>query len=1238
MFRLGTNPGRIGYMKRSLSGPLRAAGMATLVCLSFAPRVAISAASHDSEGNRQSIEQKYNVLPLRFEPNQGQSSPDAKFIAQGRGFSAAFSENEADFLLAGNSTSASHVRMRLVNASRRPAIAGENRLPGTVNYLIGNDPQRWHTSLPTFERLRYTNVYPRTDLIYYGAGGRLEFDFQLSAGADPDAIRMRFEGAQKITVDGAGNLVISADGQRMSFLKPEIYQPRANGGKDKVGGSFRIAQGKIVRFRITRYDRSRPLVIDPIFNYSTYIGGPLAEATAVAVDPAGEAYVTGWANLAFPTTSLSFQPVPVTTTAAGGYPAAGRIFVAKLNSSGSDLLFATYLDGSGLDAAYGIALDANGNPFVVGTTSSRDFPITPGALQTKNTASQSTGFVTVLNSSGAALVYSTYLGGTTYTAINRIAVDALGNAYLTGMTQDTDFPTTPGSFQPAATTKTAANESSGFITKLNPSGTALVYSTYLAGSGSDVVSAIVLDTSGAAYGGGYTTSTDFPTTAGSFQRTAAAGNKQAGFVTKLSPDGSALVYSSYLSGKGGDAVMALAVDATGVLYAAGSTTSPDFPITAGAYQPNIGYNGFGYPQLNAFVSKFNAAGSALDYSTFLGGNTGLYLADQGDGARAINLDRQGNAIVTGIACTIDFPITSGAFQGQNLAMETSGECSSFLTKINPVANTPLIYSTYLGGSGDQTVFGGDLSSDAVVDSSGNVYMVGSTDSVDFPVTSGVYVTPFGSQFTSDEAFITVFNSSELEKLPIPTVKLTSSTNSVVFSEPVTFTATVQSFGNRNTPTGFVGFNFLQQEISDANGSGIGMGPWTTVPMNGSGVATFTTSSLVALQTPVVAHYLGDANNAPSTGTMTQTLTEIQTVTTLTASADNVPYGTKVVFTASVVDQNGKPAKGTIAMGMGNIWYVETGLDANGKATWTNGQGGPPLAVGTDTIFATFLQETGYQASTATLPVTFTPLGTTPAPTFNPPAGTYTSAQQVYLNDANPLAAVSYTTDGSTPVVSPGGLPAGTYIYVNSTETVNVIAVVAGYSPSSVVSATYTINLPPPGFTISAPGMSITHGASGNATVTVNPSGDFLGNVTLTAAVTSSPAGAVDPPTLSFGSTTPVNIYSPIAGYATLTISTTPDSRAALRPPAGRSRHLSAPGGALFACILIFSARLRRRTWSALLGLAFLLVALTSGVMACGSGGGGGGGSSGTTLGAYTITVTGTSGTLTATGKFSLTVY
>ena len=1213
------------------------------------------------------LSRSYGALPLSFEENQGQAGKDVKYLVHGSGYSIRFEDSGAALLLVkrdrpgGNrsfqkrNTPATPqattpmpdvLQLRLIGLDSHEAVSGEARLPGTVNYFMGNDPAKWLSGIPTYERVKYSGVYPGIDLTYYGNQRRLEFDFEVAPGADPRSIRLCFDGARDLRLDKNGNLTITTAHGQIGFEKPIIYQPSGGNGRQAVEGAFRVVSQRTIEFRIGRYDHAKPLVIDPILSYSTYIGA--GYATSIAVDQNGEAYVTGVANLDFPTTPGSFQPVGVPSTSYSPcdyFPECGKPFVAKFNSTGTALLYSTFISGSGIDAANGIVLDSNGDAFVVGTTSSTNFPITAGAFQTNNNASQTAGFVTELNSTGTSLVYSTYLGGSTYTSVNTVAVDASGNAYVAGNTVDANYPTTAAAYDVVQPTKAAPNSNSAFITKLNPTGSALIYSTYLGGSQLDYAYTIAVDSTGEAFVGGDTNSFNFPVTPGAIQTTREASNQDAGFVTKLNASGSALAYSTYLGGKGDDNVSAITLDSNGDAYATGFTSSTDFPVTSGAFQSTLDTSP-PYVLWNAFVSELNSSGTSMVYSTFLGGSIGLG-ADLGFGdyANGIALDGHGMVYLAGESCSLNFPVTAGAFEPKNLDGLTDGECTAFLTKMNPAPNTPLLYSTYFGGTGNSDTgdtFIGEDANGLALDPSGNVYLAGYTVSIDFPVTPGVVETPFTGSGTSMEAFVSEFNASEMQSLPIPTVTLTSNMTSVLFGQPVTFTASVQPASGNNPPTGYAAFNFFQLEPSDDAGIGVGFGPWVTEPLNGAGVATFTTSALDYPQTPVNVFYLGDANNAPAMGTMTQALTQIPTTVTVTSSANNVPYGTPVVFTATVLDNTGKPAPGDVFFLVGDTSYAEPILDSAGQATWTNGTGGPPLPIGTDTVEAEFDGTIGYQANTGTLAETFTPLGTTPAPTFTPPAGTYDSTQFVNIDDTNVSANIYYTTDGSAPQVSTA-IPFLESIRVNSSETIQAIAVVTGYAVSTVSSATYTI-LPPPPFSLTGTTLSLAPGATSASTITVTPSNGFTGTVTLSANVTASPAGAIDPPTLSFGTTGAVNITSASPGTATLTISTTAPTYSAFAQPRHAGNRGLAQGGAMLAC-LIFGLSTKCRKWRSLLCQLVSLLVLSLSMQACGSGGGGvgggggGGGQSnpGTTLGAYTITVIGASGALQQTTTIQLTV-
>jgi uncharacterized protein (TIGR03437 family) len=733
------------------------------------------------------LAQDYGRLPLNFEVNAGQTGPSVKFLARAAGYGLFLKEKEAVLALRDGGCvettgvcahQTSVLRMQLSGASNvAPAPQGEEQLPGMANYLVGNDPQKWHTRVPTYAKVRYHDIYPGVDLVYYGNHQQLEYDFVVAPGADPNAIRLNFLGARSLRLDSEGNLIVTIPGGAIAFHKPLVYQ-MVNGRRSVVQGGFRATKHTI-GFRLGTYDRTEPLVIDPVLVYSTYLGNASSGAFGITADSAGNAYVIGHAETPyFPVTAGAFQ----TTKVQFCVP-----FVAKFNPAGAALVYSTFLGGSACDSAKGVAVDGARNVYVVGTAASNDFPTTTGAFQTANPGAAA--FVSKLNPTGSALLYSTYLGGgvTSYeggVSASAVAVDSSGNAYIAGVTNSSTFPVTAGAFQ---TAPKKGLGSSAFVTKLNSTGSALVYSTFLGGSGAGVfsigpavilgdgASGLAVDSAGNAYVTGYAYSTDFPVTAGAFQTTNKAAvplasggvfpsyERSSPFVTKLNATGTALLYSTYLGGSGGtlsksDTASALAVDASGNAYITGSAYSSDFPVTAGAFQTtNRAQANSAY---NVFVTKLNPGGTALVYSTYLGGSGVPASANgnmpaYGDAATALAVDGSGNAYVTGSSFSADFPVTQGALQTANRSPSFN---NAFVAQLNPTGNA-LIYSTYLGGGN------GDSANGLALDGSGNVYIAGSTSSLDFPTTAEAFQTTNGAAGTGANAFVAKLNLGSIVLTP-----------------------------------------------------------------------------------------------------------------------------------------------------------------------------------------------------------------------------------------------------------------------------------------------------------------------------------------------------------------------------------------------------------------------------------------------------------------------------------------
>ena len=646
----------------------------------------------------------YGQLPLAFQPNIGQASPAISYLARGPGYSVGLTSTSAIVDLQNSSSSGSQILdVRLVGAEIAAQGLSQDQLPGVANYLIGNNPADWHTNVPTYGQVSYQNVYRGIDLVYHGNQGQLEYDFVVNPGSNSGAIRLSISGAQFLTLDAQGDLLVHIAGGVLTEEAPTVYQT-IDGVLHAVAGRYVIENGNQIGFAVGAYDVSKPLVIDPVLQYSTYIGGTGGdEGRAITLDASGDAYIVGdTSSTDFPTAG---NPV------IGTLPAqATDAYISKLNADGSALLYSTYLGGtvstqSMLAGASGIAIDASGDAFVTGLTFYSDFP-TAGNPAQRTLRGMQNAFVAELNPTGSSLVYSTYLGGSSSDAAYRIAVDSSGDAYVVGAAISSDFPTL-NALQPTAPSGAA------FVTKLSGTGQ-LVYSTYLGGK-TDFADDVAVDSTGAVYVTGGTFSSTFPTAGQPFQSTLKGIENV--FVSKIDAAGTALVYSTYLGGHAPDAARAIALDSAGDAYVAGSTSSSDFP-TAGT--PFQGSHSSG---TNGFVSKLNPGGSALLYSTYLGGSSGdtnLY---------ALAVDAAGDAYVTGGTFASNFPTAGNAPQ----RTYAGGESAVVVSKLNPQGSA-LLYSTFLGnpsGNDQEDGFG------IAVGSSGNAYVTGDTQSTVFPTNTGV---------------------------------------------------------------------------------------------------------------------------------------------------------------------------------------------------------------------------------------------------------------------------------------------------------------------------------------------------------------------------------------------------------------------------------------------------------------------------------------------------------------------
>ena len=681
-----------------------------------------------------------------FEPNRGQAAVATEFLSRGGGYTLHLRPGEAVWVLSSASAAvppvpvevphvpeaSNELSMRLVGGNLEAEIVGVEPLVGHSNYLFGNDPGGWISGVPHFAAVSYRDAYPGVNLVFYGTGGQLEYDFIVEAGRDPAGIRFEIDGAEVVSIDKAGNLVLQVGTREILQSAPRAYQaesrlapvPRGSGleglaweGMERREVEVRFVlyedeeSGPSVGFEVGAYDAGLPLVIDPAVGFSTFLGGSDAEEMPhVAVDRQANVYVAGT------TSSIDFPRVPTGSESDLSDEVGPNAFVTKLSTNGATILYSTYFGGSGTDRANGIVVDSEGNAYLTGQTDSADFP-TQSPLQAELNG-PTDAFVAKLSADGAGLLYSTFFGGGGTEAGMGLAIDSQGSVYLTGQTSSADLPTL------SAVQDSLGGASDGFASKFSPAGDALVYSTYLGGAvANDGGLSIAVDEAGGAYVTGITESEDFPLV-NAIQPAFGGGGTDA-FVSKLDEAGAALSYSTYLGGSGAEAGLSIVVDGAGQAYLAGQTTSADFPTYRSLQTAMLA-------SPDAFLAKLVATGEGLVYSTYVGGSGA-------DVAAGVAVDQSGNVHLVGMTTSADFPLADA------LQPQLGGGADAFILRLDDLGSQ-LSYSTYLGGAGNDAGVG------VALDGAGNALVTGQTGSPDFPLLNATQAAHGGVQ----DAFVARF--------------------------------------------------------------------------------------------------------------------------------------------------------------------------------------------------------------------------------------------------------------------------------------------------------------------------------------------------------------------------------------------------------------------------------------------------------------------------------------------------
>lgn len=929
------------------------------------------------------VSEAYGKLPMRFEANVGQAGTQAEYIVRGSGYNLFLTPNELVFSLSKGQPKAkpenlllspqvepaldepqkvSSFKMSWLGGNPNPKMQRGQALSGASNYFIGNDPAKWQTGVASYDKVVYQEAYNGIDLAVYGNQRELEYDWIIKAGADPNLIRLNFEGLQSLRITEQGALELKFEDGLITQHPPLIYQEREDSTHQTIEGSYRLLGSHEVGFTVGNYDHTRTLIIDPILVYSTFLGGNSVEvAQDIVVDNAGNAYVTGYTgSLNFPLQN-PFQPT--TTYAIKG-------FVTKLSPDGSELIYSTYLGGTIETRASSVAVDNSGCAYITGYTGP-NFPLvnpfqpSPGGGRD--------AFVAKLSADGSSLVYSSYLGGSNneWDENTKIVLDQQGNAYVAGGTSSSNFPLV-NAYQTSL-----AGSDDIFLTKISSNGSQILYSTYLGGSYYEYGPGLAVGNNNEIYLSGTTNSADFPVLNAYQPIFGGGGTERDVFLVKFDLNLNQIIYSTFLGGNSVDIAYGNPkVDNQGNVYLAGLTLSENFPVVNAFDSTKNGTT------TDGFVTKFNPNGTALIFSTYLGGAS--Y-----DEIRDITINNLNEIYVIGLTASLDYPVVN-PFQA---TYYEAGTLNIYISKFNASGNA-LTFSSYLGTAADSYLVN---SLGLVLDANNDIYITGSTSSPDF-LTQNPFqpiINP-NDPSSNPDAFVRKLSLSQ--DRTASSTNLSSSSNPSNARQTITFTASI-------TPISATGLVYFKE----------GASVLTSTYMT-NGVATFATSNLTAGVHPISAVYNGNGLLTGSTSpVLTQSVIALSTSLALDVTPTFSNFGQTVVMTASVMPIT---ATGTVRFYNDATLWGSASL-SNGKAIFTTNN----LNVGNRTLHAVYNGDAFYATSTSfdvNITIACNPLIITSS-TDNGlgNCGTLSGALMAANQTTSPL---TITLPAGTITVSEGGLP------------------------------------------------------------------------------------------------------------------------------------------------------------------------------------------------------------------------